>query len=194
LRNADKRLNHPEDISRTASTPPSPGASARMPRCAPPRDGKPWASFPLAVDAKTDREARQPWVRVALFGDTVGTVAPRLTRGAEVYCEGRLSLGTWKPQGGLNLAAWKVQPMRRCRGSRARVEGMPNEGSVSSYRFYEWSPGAGAPAGITDTRRRGIHQAFPSFPPTGNSGRACVLSSGVAPRKLVRSPVRAAGT
>ena len=32
------------------------------------RDGKPWASFPVAV----------------LFGDTVGIVAPRLTKGAEV--------------------------------------------------------------------------------------------------------------
>ena len=44
------------------------------------------------------------WVRVALFGDTVGTVAPRLTKGTQVYCERRLTLGTWtgrdgKPKG-----------------------------------------------------------------------------------------------
>ena len=59
------------------------------------RDGKPWASFPVAADTGADGEAPATWVRVALFGDTVGTVDPRLTKGTQVYCEGRLSLGTW---------------------------------------------------------------------------------------------------
>jgi single-strand DNA-binding protein len=70
----------------------------------------------VAVDAKGDGEAPATWVRVALFGDTVGELAARLTKGAEVYCEGRLTLGTWtgkdgEPKAGLNLAAWVVQPM-----------------------------------------------------------------------------------
>ena len=70
----------------------------------------------VAVDTKADGEAPATWVRVAVFGDTVGTVAPRLTKGAEVYCdERRLSLGTWigrdgEARAGLNLAAWEVQP------------------------------------------------------------------------------------
>jgi hypothetical protein len=46
------------------------------------------------VIAETDREAPATWVQVALFGDTVSAVAPRLTKGTEVYSEGRLSLGT----------------------------------------------------------------------------------------------------
>jgi single-strand DNA-binding protein len=80
------------------------------------RDGKPWASFPVAVDTKGDGEAPAIWVRVALFGDTVGAMAPRLTKGTEVYCEGRMSLGTWtgrdgEVKAGLNLTAWEVQPM-----------------------------------------------------------------------------------
>ena len=55
------------------------------------------------------------WGRVAVFGDTVGTLAPRLTKGTEVYAESRLSLGrgqaaTVNPAGP-NLAAWEVQPM-----------------------------------------------------------------------------------
>jgi single-stranded DNA-binding protein len=67
----------------------------------------------VAVDAKADSEAPPTWVRVALFGDTVGALAPRLIKGAEVYCEGRLSLGTWtgrdgEAKAGLNLAAWEV--------------------------------------------------------------------------------------
>jgi single-stranded DNA-binding protein len=55
-------------------------------------------------------------VQVALFGDTVSAVASRLTKGIEVYCEGRLSLRTWtgrdgEAKAGLNLAASEVQPM-----------------------------------------------------------------------------------
>jgi single-stranded DNA-binding protein len=40
----------------------------------------------------------------------------RLTKGTEVYCEGRLSLGSWagkdgEVKTGLSLAAWDVTPM-----------------------------------------------------------------------------------
>ena len=45
------------------------------------RDGKPWASFPVPADAKTDGDAPATWVRVALFGDAGSTLAPRLTKG-----------------------------------------------------------------------------------------------------------------
>jgi hypothetical protein len=82
----------------------------------------------MAVDAKTDGEAPATWVRVALFGDAVAAPAPTLTKGTQVYCEGRLSLGTWKgrARSGLNLAAWEVQPMgqigRRKPKARARDE------------------------------------------------------------------------
>jgi hypothetical protein len=63
------------------------------------------ASFPVAVDAKVPAT----WVR-AFFGDAVTALAPRLTKGTEVHCEGRLTLGTWTGHGGearagLNLAA-----------------------------------------------------------------------------------------
>jgi hypothetical protein len=59
------------------------------------RDDKPWAPFPVAtLDAKADGEAPAAWVRVALFGDNRGAAAPRLTKGTQVYSEGRLSLGT----------------------------------------------------------------------------------------------------
>lgn len=46
------------------------------------RDGKPGASFPVAVDAKApEGETPATWVRVTLLGHTVGTVAPRLMFG-----------------------------------------------------------------------------------------------------------------
>ena len=80
------------------------------------RAGKPWAAFPVAVDTDVDSEAGTAWVRVALFGDTVGALAPRLTKAAQVYVEGRLTLRSWtdadgKARAGLSVAASLVQPM-----------------------------------------------------------------------------------
>jgi single-strand DNA-binding protein len=80
------------------------------------RAGKPWAAFPVAVDTETESEAGTAWVRVALFGDTVDALAPRLTKAAQVYVEGRLTLRPWtdadgKARAGLSLTASLVQPM-----------------------------------------------------------------------------------
>ena len=59
------------------------------------RAGKPWAAFPVAVDTTKDAEAGTAWVKVALFGDSVDELAPRLTKGCQVYVEGRLTLRPW---------------------------------------------------------------------------------------------------
>jgi single-stranded DNA-binding protein len=42
------------------------------------RDGAPWASFPVAVDTKPGDETAATWVRVAVFGNTVIPLTPRL--------------------------------------------------------------------------------------------------------------------
>lgn len=69
----------------------------------------------MAVDTKPGDETPATWVRVALFGNTAAALAPRLVKGALVYCEGKLTLGTWTRDGqaksGLNLSAWEVAPM-----------------------------------------------------------------------------------
>lgn len=57
----------------------------------------------------------------------VGAVAPRLTKGAELYREARLSLGNWtgrdgEPKAGLNLPAWVVQPMGQIGRRKPKVE------------------------------------------------------------------------
>jgi hypothetical protein len=41
-------------------------------------------NFPVAVDAKPDREAPATWVRVALFGDAVRHSPEAQPKGAEV--------------------------------------------------------------------------------------------------------------
>jgi hypothetical protein len=55
------------------------------------RDGKLCAAFPVAVDAKADGEAPATWVRVALFGDTVSALAPRLIKARTII--------SWRPCG-----------------------------------------------------------------------------------------------
>jgi single-stranded DNA-binding protein len=67
----------------------------------------------VAVDTTKDSEAATSWVRVNLFGDTVDAMAPRLVKGVEVYCEGRLTLRAWtdpegKERSGLSLATGTV--------------------------------------------------------------------------------------
>jgi single-strand DNA-binding protein len=80
------------------------------------RDGKPWASFPVAVDTQKDSEAATAWVRVSVFGARVDELAPRLVKGTEVYVEGRLTVRPWtdvngKERSGLSLATGNVQVM-----------------------------------------------------------------------------------
>lgn len=59
------------------------------------------------------------------FGDTVTPLIPRLIKGALVYCEGRITLGTWtdrdgQAKSGLNLSAWEVVPMAQIGRQRPR--------------------------------------------------------------------------
>ena len=89
------------------------------------RDGAPWASFPVAVDPKPGDETAATWVRVAVFGNTVTPLTPRLIKGALVYCEGRMTLGTWtdrngQAKSGLNLSAWQVVPMAQIGAAEAQ--------------------------------------------------------------------------
>jgi hypothetical protein len=43
--------------------------------------------------AETDGEAPASGCGVALFDDAVTALAPRLTKGSQVYCEGHLAIG-----------------------------------------------------------------------------------------------------
>jgi single-stranded DNA-binding protein len=73
-------------------------------------------------------------VRAALFGDALG-IAPRLTKGTEVYCEGRLNLRTGTGRAGdartgLNLAAWEVQPMGQIGRRKPKVQSRDEYGGM----------------------------------------------------------------
>lgn len=79
----------------------------------------------MAVDTKPGDETAATWVRVAVFGNTVTPLTPRLIKGALVYCEGRMTLGTWtdrngQGKSGLNLSAWQVVPMAQIGAAEAQ--------------------------------------------------------------------------
>jgi hypothetical protein len=78
------------------------GAHAEIKRS---KAGKPWVAFPVVIN-REDTEAPATWIRVAIFGDKAEDLAHRLTKGAEVYCEGKLSWGSWTGK-----VAGEVQPM-----------------------------------------------------------------------------------
>jgi single-strand DNA-binding protein len=105
------------------------------------RDGKPWASFPVAVDSDKDREAATSWVRVACFGDRVDELAPRLTKGTQVYVEGRLTLRPWtdsegRERAGLSLATGEVVIMGQI-GRRPKLGGVSNTPPKEAKREFD---------------------------------------------------------
>ncbi len=83
------------------------------------QNGQALLSFGVAVsDAKAAEGAETEWARVTVWGERAEQLhhAGTLSKGAEVYVEGRLRLNTWQGQdgqqrAGLNVSAWTVQPM-----------------------------------------------------------------------------------
>lgn len=81
----------------------------------------------------TDPQAKTAtqWVSVAYFHSDAHELAGRLSKGHEIYAEGRLSLRSWEKDGitrtGLDLSAWRVEPLgeigkrRRTRERRDRA-------------------------------------------------------------------------
>ena len=79
--------------------------------------GKPMCSVSIAIaDAKRAEDAPTEWLKVVCFGELADEMAPKLTKGTEVYAEGRLKLNQWAAadgtaRSGLELIAWTIQPM-----------------------------------------------------------------------------------
>jgi single-strand DNA-binding protein len=93
--------------------------------------GKRMLSFSVAVDESSRQTEERPdpaettWVRVTCWEEKAAELQERgLTKGAAVYCEGRLKLSKWmsaqgEHRSGLELSAWVVQPMGQL-GERRR--------------------------------------------------------------------------
>jgi single-strand DNA-binding protein len=93
--------------------------------------GKKWAAFSGAVGKDDDTQ----WVRISMFGGTAERLAGQLPKGSKVYAEGTLKLSRWtdKTSGeertGLQLAAWKVEPLFRVGRSKLKTQRSREEGS-----------------------------------------------------------------
>lgn len=75
---------------------------------------------------------------MALFGNTVTPLTPRLIKGALVYCEGRLTLGSWtsrdgQAKSGLNLSAWEVVPMAQIGRQRPKVRSRDEQHAEETF-------------------------------------------------------------
>jgi single-strand DNA-binding protein len=97
--------------------------------------GKRYVTFSVAVDQAEHRTEDRPevetqWVKVVAFEELAQRLEDegRLTKGCQVYVEGRLKLETWyTPQGehraSLSVSAWTVQPMGQIGRRRATAAG-----------------------------------------------------------------------
>jgi single-strand DNA-binding protein len=90
------------------------------------------------------------WVKCSVFVDKLDEHAvDKLTKGAEVYVEGRLKLGRWTSQDGaprssLNVNAWTVQPMGQI-GRRLPQQTDPRSAkpvAIGERRRTDWPPEA----------------------------------------------------
>jgi len=63
------------------------------------RDGKPWASVPLAVDLEDGDEAEPVWCSAVAFGSTAEALA-RVPKGAPLAVSGRLRIRRYTTRDG----------------------------------------------------------------------------------------------
>ena len=116
--------------------------------------GTPFVSFSLAVqDDRRGEDTPTQWIRATAWGEVAERLAERgLTKGTEVYCEGKLTLGEWTtPEGdkrsGLNLSCWTVQALGQIGKRAPRPEQEPSRRRENSSRrpvgAGGWPPAAG---------------------------------------------------
>ena len=120
-------------------------------------NGRAFLGFSLAVnDEKRGENDPTEWVRVTLWGELAEQLDGALTKGREVYCEGRLRLKSWTTAEGIDrpsieISAWTCQLL----------------GAVGRRRR------AGHGRTISRTARARCPKRWPSVPaatPAGNSG------------------------
>jgi single-strand DNA-binding protein len=89
--------------------------------------GKPWTRLSMVVGVGDDSQ----FVAVACFGETAEQICETQHKGDSLYVEGTIRLNTWNDKStgaerhGLNIAAWKVDPLRigRRKEKRAKDDG-----------------------------------------------------------------------
>jgi single-stranded DNA-binding protein len=65
----------------------------------------------LKFSAVTGREEKQQYVSVLAWRDTFTELAPHLTKGTRIYCEGKLEMRHWNGEASLSVSASKLEPL-----------------------------------------------------------------------------------
>lgn len=63
-------------------------------------NGTAQAKFSLAVNSKSKGEEHTEWINVVLWGDTAENVAQYITKGKQVFVEGRMQTRSWESDDG----------------------------------------------------------------------------------------------
>ncbi|MGA7329614.1 MAG: single-stranded DNA-binding protein [Rhodomicrobium sp.] len=93
------------------------------------KTGKAFATMNVVVTVgqSDDNKDVSQWLRVACFGETAERIGANCMKGDRIYCEGNLTLNTWKASDGtertgLNVAAFTVTKVAAIGKNRPRKE------------------------------------------------------------------------
>jgi single stranded DNA-binding protein len=92
------------------------GALGRDPELKTSRAGNAFCRLSVAVNAGEDGGGKSSvqWMRAVVFGEQAEKIAATARKGDRVYCEGVLTLESWRTSGGeerwgLSIACWKCE-------------------------------------------------------------------------------------
>jgi single-stranded DNA-binding protein len=110
--------------------------------------GKPMLTCRVAVGSG---DAAQ-WIGIVRFGRELAdlqALAGRMTKGSEIYCEGRLAVTSWEkagqPRMGLDCVAWRIEPLGEIGQRRQRKPRKPAPASKGAS-----ATAGGAEPGLDD--------------------------------------------
>lgn len=130
-------------------------------------DGKAICNFTMATTdtwkdkGSGEKRERTEWHRVVVFGRLAEICGEYLSKGRQVYIEGRLQTRKWQDKDGVER--WTTEVVVDIRGtmqmlgSREGGGGAPAAGARSSQGSQGYSSGGGAPAG-------GDYDSPPAYP------------------------------
>lgn len=131
-------------------------------------DGLAVANFSIAVTEKVKGEDHTTWFRISAFGRTGEIAAEYLSKGKQVYIEGRLRTSEWTDREGRNRFSLEVVANQLVLlGSKG--DSYNNSGASSSYERTPPSSGYDSPAPVA-ARPKASSPVTPDEPPSGEPG------------------------
>ena len=110
--------------------------------------GRQFISVPVIVGENPDEQ----WVSVASFSASDVDLAPQLTKGNQVYVEGKLKLRSWmvngdSPRYGLSVVASLIQPLGQIGNQRPKKSRSTPKAKADSQAPLQFADGTSAAQG-----------------------------------------------